>query len=398
MGTKKTTCPDNPLAQLKDFINHPLAMKQQKYIRYKDKYIAPINGILTLSNEPFVWLFDRNDSSVANADRTFRWDANGRPEVNKQLILWKCRQNPNQTSFTFEPNGDLRFDGYCVTVKTNCVVFGNKDDISIKVYPIYSMNIKFVSYNILTGLPEYENDFKSYISKKLRTWGLGREDLVRTEILKADIAIVVECTKAQLKDILHETDKFEAHIEYKIGENDGTAILFNKLRFELVKKEATQLHPKGSKYHGGQIVFNVALFDHQTQKMLCVTGLHLKSRDEHEYEMRRLVELTSALKITDKFIKEYGNIPQVLSGDLNSDLYNPENRVASSLKKDGYTNVGDTDDRPTYYFFQESIYDYIFIKGAITASSYDVDDVKGTRCPNAEQGSDHLAIRCNLIL
>ena len=34
VGSKKTTCPDNPLAQVKDYLNHPLAMKQEKYLIY----------------------------------------------------------------------------------------------------------------------------------------------------------------------------------------------------------------------------------------------------------------------------------------------------------------------------------------------------------------------------
>ena len=130
--------------------------------------------------------------------------------------------------------------------------------------------------------------------------------------------------------------------------------------------------------------------------MLCVTGLHLKSGDEPSKEQRRLVELKSALEITNRFVAEFGDIPQVLSGDLNSDFFRYNGTVAS-LTQNGYRNVGTGNPAPTYYFWQRSIYDYIFIKGAIAASDYDVDFVNKI-CPNAQQGSDHLAVRCNLNL
>ena len=226
----------------------------------------------------------------------------------------------------------------------------------------------------------------------------GRKKLVIAEVSKADIAVLVECTEDQLRDILLETDKFEGHIVLKINEKDGTAILFNKSRFSFMEKDAQRLSNEG-----GQIVLNVVLFDHQTQKLLCVTGLHLKSGDELFNEMRRVREIKSALKITDEFLKKkYGQIPQVISGDLNSDLYRYKT-VTNVFTYNGYINVGHRDvsslanEKPTYFFHQPSIYDYIFIKGDIKANSYNVDHLTG-KCPNANQGSDHLAIRCNLIL
>ena len=180
---------------------------------------------------------------LANDSNTFRWDTDGEPKLYKNLLLWKYKNNANQTSFTIEPNDDLRVGGYPLTVKNNRVVFGNEKDINIKVHPVVPHDLspdvkfkfKFVSYNILTGHPYFENDFHPHISKELRTWGLGREKLVKAEVVKADIAVLVECTKAQLAYILQGVDRFEAHIELKIGEGDGTAILFDKSRFALEK-------------------------------------------------------------------------------------------------------------------------------------------------------------------
>jgi endonuclease/exonuclease/phosphatase family metal-dependent hydrolase len=374
---------------------------------YLTKYIVHGEGnIITLSNDPFIWLFDRNNSSISNEDNTFRWDIDGKPSTYKPIILWKPKNNDNQTAFTIQDNGDLQVLGkYNLTIKQKHVVYGDKTDINLKIHPAHSpvlqgnTSIKFVSYNILTGLPEFEHDFKQYINTKFTAWGKGREKLVQAEVLKADIAVIVECTKSQLAYIVQGNDKFKAHIELKIDEADGTAILYDKSRFRFVNKHKAQLTNKG-----GQIVFNVILLDLHTQKMFCVTGLHLKSKDDAIHEKRRVHELQSALLTTNKFIAEYGDIPQVLSGDLNSDsnLYynnysNLNETVVSLLTKHGYTNVGVGDTRLTYYFWQKSIYDYIFIKGDITAYAYDVDDVY-TLCPNAQQGSDHLAVRCNLVL
>ena len=373
-------------------------MKQEIYIMYLSKYIVPFKGIITLSDEPYKWIFNSDDSSISNEDNTFRWDTDGEPNLYKPLLLWRFKNNINQTSFTVNPNGVLLARGNPLTIKNNNVVFGAVTDINIKIIKLNeafpaSDPIKFVSYNILTGLSYYEDDFTRNINKELCTWGLGREKLVKKEVLKSDITVLVECTKEQLAYILDGHDKFEAHIELKIGETDGTVILFNKSRFILLKKRAVPLT-----VYGSQIVFNVILLDLQTHKLLCITGLHLKSGDAYDAERRRLVEIKSALKITNEFISEYSNIAQVICGDLNSDLYRYSvNGVESVLKENEYTNVGEGNMKPTYYYWQRSIYDYIFIKGPIKANSYDVDDVDKI-CPNNLQGSDHLAVRCNLIL
>lgn len=401
IGANKTTCPDNPSAIIKRYINHPLSNIQQIYIMYLKKYIVPgEENILTVSKEPFIWLFDQKNSSISNEYLLFRWDIDGNPIKNNPILLWKPKNNKNQTVFTIQDNGDLHVLGkYNLTIRQKRVVYAeNNTDINLKIHPVHSHiiqadpSIKFVSYNILTGLPQFEHDFKDHIHTKYTAWGKGREKLVQTEILKADIAVVVECTKSQLAYIVQGNDKFEAHIELKIDEADGTAILYNTTRFQFVDKHKAQLTNKG-----GQIVFNVILLDMHTQKMMCVTGLHLKSGDDAFYEQRRLRELQSALHTTNKFIAAYGDIPQVLSGDLNSDsnLHTGDSSVVSSLAKHGYTNIGDA--RPTYNFHQTSIYDYIFIRGNIAADAYDVDRVHAL-CPNAKQGSDHMAVRCNLIL
>ena len=368
----------------------------------------PFNGYITPSKTPFRWLFDFTDSSIANEEGTMRWDIDGErePNIDKPLILWNFKNNVNQTSFTMKPNGDLCVLGlYPLTVYRNRVVVGGVTEI-IKIhrasFHVFSKPIshtvgtpfKFVSYNILTGLPRFENDMSDYIREEDRTWGLGRERLVKTEVLSADLAVVVECTKAQLADILRGTHIVEAHMELKINEQDGTAILFNKSRFALVNKHSQRLTDGG-----GQICVNVVLFDLHAQKLVCVTGLHLKSGDASVYERRRLVELESAIKITNTFIarNKYGTIPQVLCGDLNSDskLHTGVFSVANALRRHEFVNIGD--ERPTYNFWQESVYDYIYIKGEIEAYAYDVDRVTAL-CPNEEQGSDHLAIRCNFIL
>jgi endonuclease/exonuclease/phosphatase family metal-dependent hydrolase len=210
-------------------------------------------------------------------------------------------------------------------------------------------------------------------------------------VLKGDIAVLVESTKKQLDYILHGSDKFDAVIELKLGENDGTAILFDKARFTLIGQQAARLTP-----YGGQIVFNVILLDSHSQKLLCVTGLHLKSGDAKEMEDRRKIELAEAVKITDRFKADYGgdNIAHVISGDLNSDFYRYKD-CFTILTQNGYQNIGSV--KPTYYFWQKSIYDYIFIKGSLRAGGYDVDTVYGI-CPNSQQGSDHLAVRCNLFI
>ena len=415
--TTHTTCPDNRLAQVKDYTNHPLSGKRPTHIMFLDQYLARLGKHdIVLSNEPFIWLYDFNDSSISTEDHKFRWDTYETPRIGNPIgnpiILYGVRANPNQTSFEIEPSTrDLCVCGYRLTVNANGVQISEQHFNHIKIYPACplplsytpSAPIKFVSYNILTGHEAYENDFRKHIPANLRTWSLGRNALVKTEVLKADIAVLVECTKAQLRYIVDKTDKFDWYIELKANQSiDGTAILFNKSRFSCVKYKAEQLITGQE-----QIVFNVALLDHQTNKLLCITGLHLKSGDGIAEEIRRVKEIRSALNKTKHFIADFGNIPQVLSGDLNSDLYKWTSVAQVLTKEERYTNIGNADvstnatpanNRPTYKFWQESIYDYIFIKGDILAKAYSVDNTFGKICPNKKQGSDHLAIRCDLIL
>ena len=412
VGASRNTCPNNPSAKKKDYTNHPLSMKQQAYVTFLDQYIVPMPGTyteMTLDTKPFIWIFDFKDSSIANADSTYRWDTD--TDINP-LILWYTRNNRNQTSFTIDTRGSLCvFGQFHLTFKNNQVVRSNQTDVHLKIRPAFpplphptsshltNTGIKFVAYNILTARTEFEDELL-YVEPALRRWGSGREKLVRTEILKADIAVLVECTSHQLRDILQGAgeNKFETHIKFKINELDGTAILFDKSRFHLLKKQGQRLTKEG-----GQIVFNVALVDLYTHKKLCVTGLHLKSGDLRKDEIRRIKELESALKITASFINEYEHIAQVLSGDLNSDFKTFNHAIPMTVTAklthvdNGYARIGDN--RPTYWNFQQSVYDYIYINGPLKATSYDVDVIDvHTRCPNAKQGSDHLAIRCNLIL
>jgi len=367
----------------------------KSYITYGALYLRPGEAGIVLGNEPFEWHVDPHDSSIAAGNT--RWDTDGAFELDKEIILYPFRNKPNQTSFEFLPGGGILAKGHPLTIKNNTLVFGNALDKAFVLREVVEQGgppIKFVAYNILTGHAYFENDFTvpgKVVPGKLRTWGLGREKLVRTEVLKADIAVLVECTKHQLQDILNGTDIFDARIETKLGENDGTAILFRPSRFMFVKQNVSRLTG-----HGGQIVLNVLLLDLQTQKLLCVTGLHLKSGDSPAMEERRKIEMTNAVRITEEFVSEFGDtIAQVVAGDLNSAAAWYRGTTAI-LRQNGYKNVGD-EVKITYWYHQKSIYDYIFIKGDIAADDYDVDDIYEIG-PNKWQGSDHLALRCNLIL
>jgi len=438
------TCPDNPNTYVKDYKNHPSSTKQLRYIKCSSKYLAPSQDKRRIirTSAPYNWIIDYKELSIATEDGKLRWDTDiGTPSYGNPIILYRPFDNANQKSFTSTPNGGIKIKNRFLTIENNMVVFGeNVIEIKFQIVNPYqtfpqagniaetktpTVNpdqktspltgsttekknlgvnpdqktsheniIKFVSYNILTGLSFFENDLES-IPYDLRTWGLGREKLVKAEVIKADIAVLVECTLAQLGYIADDQSKFASSFAPKIGETDGTAILYDKSRFTFIAKNNKMLTNKG-----GQIVSNVLLFDTLTKKPICVSGLHLKSGDQQFQEDRRVEEIKEAIDKTLAFIATSGydqKIAQVISGDLNSDA-KYYHTTTDILRSRGYSNVNSGGDkRPTYYYWQKSIYDYIFIKGAIASNSYDVDLIT-TRCPNGQQGSDHLAVRCNLML
>ena len=170
------------------------------------------------------------------------------------------------------------------------------------------------------------------------------------------------------------------------------------------------IHPGNT---GTQIVLSVLLYDTLTQKEICITGLHLKSGYEN-YETRRNKEMKTALTIVNDWLKSNNkeDVPQIVSGDFNSEYYLSPSSKYDSLVVDtiqnefkynnaleDYSNC-DKEDKyypyVTYNYYHPSIFDYIFYKNLLT-SSPGIPRIIGT-IPDGKQGSDHLPVFCKIHL
>ena len=96
--------------------------------------------------------------------------------------------------------------------------------------------IRFQTYNILTSHPKDEN-IESIYEKDIgaKSW-MHRKLLVVSEIVKADIIVLVEATQLQIDSIISLSKSlynrsYSYNLMLKRNEFDGTAILFDNTKF-----------------------------------------------------------------------------------------------------------------------------------------------------------------------
>jgi hypothetical protein len=256
-----------------------------------------------------------------------------------------------------------------------------------------STKINYLTYNILVGLPKYESSDALPNSKpEYRSWD-NRFLKIKDVISKSDIGVLVESLESKLSQIL--PDNYKYIFQSKISDCDGTTIFFNPEKFNLIAHYSKQIL-KGN----NQVVLLGIFKEITTNKLFAIIGLHLKSGYEPE-EKRRQEEINVSLQDCLKFLKEYGDIPIILSGDLNSDSLGGYKRLTlSKVKTFGFNLIPLINNEITYNHHQTSIFDYIFIKGDIkySNSSTGVSLEGSTPSPNETQGSDHFPLFAELEL
>ena len=257
--------------------------------------------------------------------------------------------------------------------------------------PSKSTKINYLTYNILVGHPFYEDGLK-YSKPKYRSWD-NRFLKIKDVISKSDIGVLVESLESKLSQILPYNYKYI--FQSKIGDQDGTTIFFNPEKFNLIAHYSKQIL-KGN----NQVVLLGIFKEITTNKLFAIIGLHLKSGYEPE-EKRRQEEINVSLQDCLKFLKEYGDIPIILSGDLNSDfLGGYKSLTLSKVKTFGFNLIPLIENEITYNHHQRSIFDYIFIKGDIkySNSSTGVSLEGSTPSRNETQDSDHFPLFAELEL
>lgn len=257
-----------------------------------------------------------------------------------------------------------------------------------------------MGYNILTSTPDgnlqslsmYERELHS--SGKYRYWANRRTNVCRA-VRGTHVAGLCEATEPMLHDILsNNTHQILAAFERKVGEYDGSAILVDASRINVLQ---TVRHTLTSGMT--QVLLGALLEDTETGRIFWFVVLHLKSDGSGPHggkEDVRVRQAARALRIIDALQPP---APVVVVGDLNSDRF-----LYPAFEDAGQRHVMDVFRgfdcvlplTPTYHHWNRAAFDHILLRGA-DATSVHVPE-SGGLCPNATQGSDHLPVRAKIVI
>ena len=180
----------------------------------------------------------------------------------------------------------------------------------------------------------------------------------------------------------------------KVGEYDGSAILVDESRIEVLQTVRRPLMNGMT-----QILLASLLKDKDTHRLFWFVVLHLKSDGSGVHggkEEVRVAQAKRALSIIDHLTP---SVPVVVVGDLNSDRF-----LYPALEDAGRQHVMDVFREfqcvlpltPTYHHWTRAAFDHILLRGADAVSTH-VPDTGGV-CPNATQGSDHLPVKATIVV
>ena len=273
--------------------------------------------------------------------------------------------------------------------------------------------IRFLTYNILTSHNSNESVTSIYESEINAPCWKDRKINIVSDIVKADVIVLVEITKLQLDSILELSKSLKRNYKavhfLKKDCTDGTAILYDYDRFIDIGWISAYLNPESNT----QIVVSLMLYELATEKEFLVTGLHLKSGYK-DMESKREEQITIALDKVNKWLtdNDRNNLPHILAGDLNTEFYNSpatrlyenshyRSKVLTKLEAYGFTNAftdySNTDNLNKYYpyvtynYWQSSIFDYIYYKHDLVISDQFIPKIDG-KIPDSNFGSDHLPV------
>ena len=176
------------------------------------------------------------------------------------------------------------------------------------------------------------------------------------------------------------------YLKKKIGQYDGSAILFNPKIFHKIATYHKQLLD-----YRTQIAVIAILRHRATNKDVCFMSLHLKSGYADTEDLRH-EQFESSMDLL-KYLKYDKTIPLVIAGDMNSDALRPFGTLAEKVVKTyKLVDIGAKENLPTYNHWHQSRFDYIFTKGLTTIEINIPQTKKKETTPNEKIGSDHFPV------
>lgn len=258
-----------------------------------------------------------------------------------------------------------------------------------------SIPFKLTTYNILTGgspwlgISPYERETTSY---QFSAWD-NRKHLVVAALQDSEIVMLNEATDAQLSHIEEQLKLTTVSRALKPGEYDGSAILVDQTKWHMLDTFQSQIFKNAT-----QVVVAVHLQNIESHKHLYLVSLHLKS-GYADREQQRCKQFEKAMRMVFERFPDSHNTPLVVAGDLNSD-YQADFAVLirkmlpekfPMLRNAAADANGIGVDRPTYYFWHKSVFDYILISKHMNLEYMETEDAH-EKAPNKTQGSDHFPV------
>ena len=257
-----------------------------------------------------------------------------------------------------------------------------------------------MGYNILTSTPDgsmnqlsvYERELNS--SGKYRYWKNRRENVSRA-IHNSHVVGMCEATPHTVKDLLNANSHHQlAAFGLKVGEYDGSAILVDKSRINVLQTVQKPLAASET-----QILLAALLEDTETGRIFWFVVLHLKSDGSGPHGGKERVRVKQAIRCLSIIDNFNTSAPVVIVGDLNSDRF-----LYPAFEDTGQRHVMNVFQDfecvlplvPTYHHWNRAAFDHILIRGADVTVTHVPET--GSICPNDTQGSDHLPVKAKVVI
>jgi hypothetical protein len=246
---------------------------------------------------------------------------------------------------------------------------------------------RVVAYNILCG-PSYYGETSIheeslYRSGQYRYWNKRRRLVIRA-LQKQDLYLLTEVTQHTLTDILESLPTHVKLAIFKTKENypDGSAILYNSLRFHLMSSSFSTMK------NGPHIMVYGTFIDYVSTKILTVIALHLKAGHRPIDEKRRQFQFDHVMSVISNTIKYTEHL--IIGGDINS-----KHLPCYISQKYHLRDTSDTSGMVTYSHYTHEQLDCLFVSNTINGSTQVASIDQNDILPNAYHGSDHLPLYLN---
>lgn len=339
---------------------------------------------------------------VTNNSDFNSWIAKHRITINhveaqrdQQLLIYAALKRLNKPTVSIQDGDKCNWKATVLMENAFEGLYRNQSvSITTRTHPF-----QVTTYNILTGGWPWHGLLSPY---EMETTGITwekRRHLVVKALKGSQVVMLNEATNEQKDYLVQQLENMEiGSAKIKRGNYDGSVILYNKTKFQLIKAFSDFIRDDYP-----QVVVAARLRDSSGQEVVFVS-LHLKSGYQDKEE-RRITEFATAMNKVktewdDLYRDDLYRVPMVVAGDLNSDYNQPSSNLVRSYVpttqslRNAAADKG-IESKPTYYYWHKSTFDYILISQQLQVLEMTTEEA-GEKAPNDKQGSDHFPVTATL--